>query len=141
MNDAGRELIKRFEGCRLEAYQDTGGVWTIGYGHTGDVEPGQKITQHQADAILNYDIDRHAEGVAKLVSGLTLTENQVAALVSFAFNVGVKRFAGSTLLKLLRAGHVQRAAAQFPRWKFDNGRVLPGLVKRREAERQLFLKE
>jgi lysozyme len=132
INAAGLALIKRFEGCRLEAYQDAIGVWTIGWGHTGDVTPGQKITQHQADTILEYDLGRFEEGVEKLLASRPVTENQFAALVSFAFNCGLENLAKSTLLRTLNP-------AEFLKWNHAGGRVLPGLTWRRGIERDLFV--
>jgi lysozyme len=138
-NDAGREIIKRFEGCRLLAYLDAVGVPTIGYGHTGDVKLGQRISQHQADVIFSYDLERFEDGVAGLAAGVALSSNQFSALVSFAFNVGLGNLSHSTLLKRLRAGDSQAAADQLPRWVKAGGKTLPGLVARRKAERELFL--
>lgn len=138
--DQARALVKRFEGMRLTAYRCPSGVWTIGVGHTGDVKQGQRITAHQAEAILDFDIENVAEDVEAATSGLSLTDNEFNALVSFAFNVGVGALRHSTLLKKLRAGDKQGAADQLPRWVKARGVVLPGLVKRREAERELFLR-
>lgn len=137
LSEGGRKLIKRFEGCRLEAYRCAAGVWTIGYGHTGDVAPGTKITQHQADVLFDYDVERFEDGVSALP--VLLTQPQFDALVSLAFNVGLARVAQSTLLRKLRAGDVQGAASEFMKWKLAAGKVQPGLVRRRAAERELFL--
>ena len=130
-NQAGLELIESFEGLRLNSYQDSVGVWTIGYGHTQGVKPGQTITQQQAQAFLQQDLGVAESAVNKL--GLTLTDNQFAALVSFTFNLG-----GGNLNKLLSQG---LAAAPDRILLFDHagGRVLPGLTRRRQAERALFL--
>lgn len=138
-NEAGRALIKRFEGLRLDAYLCPAGVWTIGYGHTGDVRSGDRITEHQADAILDVDLDRFERAVGELTDGLELNENQFSALVSFAFNLGEAALTRSTLLRHLRAGDLERAADEFRKWVYAGGQVLPGLVKRRAAERELFL--
>ena len=130
-NAAGLQLIESFEGLRLNSYQDSVGVWTIGYGHTQGVKPGQTITQQQAQAFLQQDLGVAEAAVNKL--GLTLTDNQFAALVSFTFNLG-----GGNLNKLLSQG---LAAAPDRILLFDHagGRVLPGLTRRRQAERALFL--
>lgn len=136
--DQAKALVKRFEGLRLMAYLCPAGVWTIGFGHTGDVKQGQRISEHQAETILDFDLENVAEDVELAVAGLSLTDNEFNALVSFAFNVGVGALRHSTLLKKLRAGDKQGAADQLPRWVKANGKVLPGLVKRREAERALF---
>lgn len=137
INAGGLDIIKRFEGLKLKAYKCPAGVWTIGWGHTGDVKPGATITAHQAEAILDADLDRFELGVDKLAPGLP--SNQFSALVSFSFNVGLEALAKSTLLKKLKSGGPLAAAPEFAKWVRAGGKVLPGLVKRREAERQLFL--
>jgi len=140
ISQAGLDLIKRFEGCELEAYQDAVGIWTIGYGHTGsDVHKGLKITQAQADAILAKDVERFASGVAANVR-VALTQSEFDALVSFAFNVGLTAFRTSTLLKLLNDNSDRSVVAtQFLRWNKAGDKVLEGLTKRRNAEKELFL--
>lgn len=139
-NAAGVALIKRWESLRLDAYLCPAGVWTIGYGHTGDVQRGQRITEHQADVILAHDLEVFERGVEELTRGVTLNENEFSALVSFAFNVGLGALEKSTLLKLLRARALPFAvAAEFKKWVHANGKVLPGLEKRRASEAVLFL--
>jgi lysozyme len=140
ISQAGLDLIKRFEGCELEAYQDAVGIWTIGYGHTGsDIHKGLKITQAQADAILAKDVERFASGVAANVR-VALTQSEFDALVSFAFNVGLTAFRTSTLLKLLNDNSDRSVVAtQFLRWNKAGDKVLEGLTKRRNAEKELFL--
>ena len=130
-NQAGLQLIESFEGLRLNSYQDSVGVWTIGYGHTMGVKPGQVITQAQAQAFLQQDLGVAEAAVNKL--GLTLTDNQFAALVSFTFNLGA-----GNLNKLMSQG---LAAAPDRILLFDHagGKVLPGLTRRRQAERALYL--
>lgn len=141
INAAGRELIKRFEGLRLEAYLCPAGKWTVGFGHVSPrVLPGTKITEHEAEAILDVDLDRFERGVADLTKGVELTDNEFAALVSFAFNLGLAALEKSTLREKLLLRDSQGAAAEFMKWKYAAGKVLPGLVKRRAAERELFLK-
>lgn len=138
VSDEGLDLIKSFEGCRLTAYRDAAGVWTIGYGHTGpDVVPGGTITQQEADALLQADVNRFASGVEALVE-VPMTQEQFDALVSFAYNIGLSAFGQSTLLRLLNAEDYDGAANQFQRWVHGGGKVLPGLVRRREAEAELF---
>lgn len=141
INQAGLHLIKSFESCRLTAYPDpaTGGdPWTIGFGHTGpDVKKGKTITLPEAEALLVRDVEKVEEGVLKLVR-VPLTENQFAALVSFAFNVGLGNLAKSTLLRLVNERRFDLAAGQFASWVFANKRKMNGLVKRRAAEQQLF---
>jgi len=144
MNISNRaiDLVKTCEGCVLHAYPDpgTGGdPWTIGVGHTGpEVHAGLVITQEQADADLAADMQTAAHGVNDAVS-VTLTQNQFDALVSFVFNIGLRNFQNSTLLRLLNGGNYAAAADQFPVWNKGGGGVLPGLVKRRAMERALFL--
>lgn len=140
----GINLIKKSEALRLDAYFDDVGVPTIGYGHTGDVTPTdvtthRHITEHQADAILGLDLDGTERGVTDLTKGLELRQGQFDALVSLAFNVGLGALAKSTLLRKLRAGDVVGAADEFRHWNHAGGKVLPGLTKRREAERTMFL--
>jgi len=126
---------------RLTAYQDSVGVWTIGYGHTGsDVRPGLTITQEQASALLQQDVAGAVAAVNRLVT-VTLTQNQFDALVDFTFNEGQGNLASSTLLRELNAGNTAGAAAQFLVWVYAGGVQLPGLVKRRQAEAALFQSE
>jgi lysozyme len=137
VNDAGRQIIMDAESLRLDAYLCPAGTPTIGYGHTGDVKLGQKITRHQAEVILEHDLEQFEAGVAKLAP--KANANQFSALVSFAFNVGLKALEKSTLLKEFNAGRLLNAANEFGKWTHGGGRELPGLVKRRAAERALFL--
>lgn len=141
INAAGLALIKEFEGCELTAYPDpgTGGdPWTIGFGHTGGVEPGQTISQEQADDFLEQDLLHFEKGVNGLVNR-NLTSNQFSALVSFAYNVGLGALAESTLMRLVNQGDFTDAAEQFGEWVNGGNGPLPGLVRRRAAERALFL--
>jgi lysozyme len=130
-NDAGLKLIESFEGLRLNAYQDSVGVWTIGYGHTKGVAQGQTITQQQAEAFLQQDL-AVAEGDVN-GHGLTLTDNQFAALVSFAFNLG-----GGNLNKLLSRG-LEAVPDRILLFDHAGGKQLAGLTRRRTAERALYL--
>lgn len=139
VSENGLDLIKRFEGCRLSAYQDSVGVWTIGYGHTRGVKRGDKITRAQADEFLAQDAADAASDVERRVK-VPLNQNQFDALVSFTFNLGDGNLKSSTLLRRLNEGNYRAAADQFGRWVFAGGVLLDGLVKRREAERQLFIK-
>lgn len=138
-NKAGVELIKKFEGLRLTAYQDSVGVWTIGYGHTRTAREGMKITEPEAEALLRDDLADAESDVSRMVS-VPLNDNQFAALVSFVFNLGGNNFAFSTLRKMLNKGLYEGAGKQFARWNKAGGKVLPGLSRRRDAERELFLK-
>lgn len=132
------ELIKSFEGLELEAYLCPADIWTIGYGHTGNVKEGDRITKAEAEALLDKDLRTFRNGVKRLVK-VTLNENQFGALVSFAYNLGLGSLQNSTLLKMLNAGDYTGAADQFLRWNKSGGKVLTGLVRRREAERAVFL--
>ena len=139
VNEAGVRLVQEFEGCRLDAYRCPAGIPTIGYGATGpDIRMGMVWTQEQADERLAEDLARFAAGVERLVQ-VDLTDNQFAAIVSFAFNVGLGALRDSTLLRKLNAGDYLGAADQLPRWNKGGGRVLAGLTRRRAAERGLFL--
>jgi GH24 family phage-related lysozyme (muramidase) len=144
INAEGLALIKHFEGLRTTAYQDSVGVWTIGYGHTSmagppTVYPGMTITTAQAEAILQQDLEVFERGVSQALT-IATTENQFSAMVSFAFNVGLSAYRNSTLLRKHNAGDFAGAANEFPRWVYAGGEVLPGLVRRRDAERTLYLK-
>ncbi len=137
-SDAAMDLVRQSEGLRLEAYADTGGVWTIGYGHTGpDVHAGMVITEAEAVALLRADLQRAADGVSSLLR-VPVSQGQFDALVDFAFNLGLGSLAGSTLLREINRGEMAAAADQFGLWVHDGGTVLPGLVARREAEEELF---
>jgi lysozyme len=131
------------EGCVLKAYPDpgTGGApWTCGWGSTGpDIKPGTVWTQAQADSRLNADLARAGLVVNSLVH-IYLTQSQLDALADFVYNVGAGNFRSSTLLRKLNAGDTNGAAAEFDRWTYANGKQLPGLVRRRAAEKALFLK-
>ena len=141
VNQAGIDLIRRFEGCRLEAYPDpaTGGApWTIGYGATGPgIEPGVAWTQEEAEARLAEDVQRFADAVERVLT-VDVSDNEFAAMVSLAFNIGAAAFRKSTLLRLVNDGHFEAAAQQFERWNRAGGRVMAGLTRRRQAERALF---
>lgn len=134
----GLDLIKRFEGCELSAYQDSVGVWTIGYGHTVTARQGMRITQSEAGELLAEDIPRYEVGVLSMVK-VKLSQGQFDALVSFAFNLGLGNLGRSTLLRKVNYGDPAGAALEFKRWTRAGGVVLNGLVRRREAERVLFV--
>lgn len=126
-------LIKRFEGCRLRAYQCPAGVWTCGWGSTGpDVKPGTTWTQEQADARMRQDADVFARGTEALCPGLS--DARLSALADFSYNLGLTRLKASTLRKRVLAGDWDGARTELRKWTRAGGRVLPGLVLRREAE-------
>lgn len=138
IGQAGIDLIKRFEGCRLESYQDSVGVWTIGYGHTQGVYAGQRITQEDAEALLRADLKSFSKKVSLLV-GDKVNQQQFDALVSFAYNLGVGNLKSSTLLKRVLANpNDPDIETQFNKWVYAGGKILNGLVKRRQAEADLY---
>jgi lysozyme len=130
------DLVAEFEGCKLAAYQDVGGVWTIGFGRTVGVRPGMRIDQAQADELLCEDLEATARAVSGAVH-VPLTQGQFDALVSFAFNC--KGWRGSTLLRLVNEGQFTAAAAEFPRWDHAGKAEFAGLLRRRMAEQALFV--
>jgi lysozyme len=143
MNDydyssTGFALTRSFEGLRLESYQDSAGVWTIGYGHTGpEVHAGQRISEPEAEELLHSDLDTAIRCVRSAVR-VPLTEQQFDGLVDFCFNAGRGNFVNSSLLRCVNRGEFQSAAAQFGLWIYAGGKELPGLVRRRAAEAGLF---
>lgn len=141
-SQAGIDLIKQFEGVRLESYVCPAGVLTVGVGHTSaagspKVVPGMKITYQEANAILANDLVKYEDAVDRLVK-VPLTQNQFDALVSFTFNVGEGALAKSTLLKKLNAGDYDAVPAELMKWTKGGGKELPGLVRRRRAEAALW---
>lgn len=131
-------LIRRWEGCKLTAYTDPVGIWTVGFGSTGpDIGPGTVWTQEQADADLAERLERINALVTQAVR-VRLSAQQRAALVSLAYNVGTRAFLGSTLLRYLNDGDYARACGQFGVWILAGGRVLAGMIRRRAAEAELF---
>ena len=142
-SDKGIALIKEFEGCKLTAYQDSVGVWTIGYGWTQPVggkpiRAGMTIKQETAERLLKTGLVSYESDVCRLVK-VGLTQGQFDALVSFTYNLGARSLSTSTLLRKLNAGDYAGAADEFLRWNKAGGKVLNGLTRRREAERALFL--
>ena len=143
MSQKGIEHLKLSEGLRLKAYQDTGKVWTIGYGHTSaaggmKVYQGLTITNAQAEQLLKDDLARMTYPVIKRLVKVDLTQGQFDALCSFIYNLGEGQVSESTLLKLLNAKDYKGASGQFGRWIYDNGKKFDGLVTRRENEQELF---
>jgi len=133
----GLELIKKFEGCELKAYKCPAGVWTIGYGHIKGVEEGMEITKEQAEEMLKEEIVEYENYVNTAVS-VPLSQNHFDALVSWVYNLGNGNLTSSTMLKVLNAGEYEGVPAQIKRWNKAGGKVLDGLVRRREAEALLF---
>ena len=137
-SEKGIEFIKLSEGLLLKAYQDSGGVWTIGYGHTKGVKKGDQITEFMATEYLKDDLRTSEQAVSLYVTS-EINQNQFDALVSFTFNLGPGNLKSSTLLKRVNADpndpDIER---QFKRWIYCKGVVLKGLVKRREREAAIY---
>lgn len=140
ISQEGIDLIKKFEGCKLHAYQDSVGVWTIGVGHTATAKRGMVITQGTADDLLRQDLEEAEDAVRELVH-VPLLQCEFDALVSFAFNLGSGNLATSTLRSKLNGHDRTGAADEFPRWVHAGGKKLKGLIRRRNAERAMFLGE
>jgi lysozyme len=138
ISTAGMQLIASFEGCKLKAYLCPANVWTIGYGHTSGVRAGMEITQAKASQLFAKDLERFEDAVTKYVR-VPLTQGQYDALVSLCYNIGTEAFRKSTLLKSLNEGKYKTAALQFHRWVNGNGKKLPGLVRRRNEEYDMFV--
>lgn len=140
-NAAALEIIKRNEGLRLDAYLDVVGVPTIGYGHTGpDVHLGMTISEAKAEQLLAARLEREFEpGVLRVIGDAPTTDNQFGAMVSLAYNIGVGAFAGSTVVRMHRAGRWQDAAEAFALWNKAGGREMAGLTRRRMEEATLYL--
>jgi lysozyme len=134
-------LVQRFEGCRLRAYQDATGVWTIGWGHTGpEVFEGLVWTQEQADAAIQTDLAVHYDQLIAISPRLesSATASQAAALSDFLYNLGAGTYRNSTLRSAAEAGAWQNVKLQLAKWVHAGGQVLPGLVARRQAEIDLI---
>ena len=139
ISQAGLDLIKQFEGCRLVAYQCSAGVWTIGYGHTAGVHRGMKITQAQAEAYLKQDVakfEKYVNNASYVPFTDKLNQNQFDALVSFAFNLGQ-----GNLMKLCKGRTINQVPGAMPQYCKANGKNLPGLQRRRKAEATLYNKK
>lgn len=135
----GIPLIKEAEGCKLKAYLCPAGIPTIGYGETRGIKLGMLINQGKAESLLEESYDEFESEVKKLVR-VPLTDNELGALVSFAYNLGLGNLKKSNLLFNLNKSKYKEAAEGFLGWTRGGGKVLPGLVKRRRAEKELFLK-
>lgn len=143
VNQATLDLIREFEGERLTVYKDPIGLPTVGVGHLvlpeDHLHVGDVISRERSDALLRHDLRTACETVSKLVTGV-LNDSQFGALVSFVFNLGTANFQKSTLLRFVNQRNWAGAAGEFGKWVKAGGKVLPGLVRRRAAERALFLK-
>ena len=137
ISTAGVDLLTHFEGLRLEAYQDSVGVWTIGYGHTKGVTPNMKITESQANNLLKTELIEYQNYINSMVN-VSLDQCQFDALVCWVYNLGPTNLSNSTLLTLLNQEVKLQIPKQIRRWNRAGGKVLKGLVRRREAEALMF---
>ena len=136
----GISLIKQFEGCELTSYLCPANIWTIGWGHSGtDVVKGMTITQATADILLRQDLGKFEDAVTKYAG--PAYQNQFDAMVSLCYNIGPGNFRGSSVARLHKNGQYTAAATAFLLWNKAGGKILQGLVKRRKAERNLYLGE
>ena len=133
-------LIKKFEGCELEAYLCPAGVWTIGYGHTKDVKEGDKINKEEADYLLQEEMIEYESYINDFVE-VPLNQNQFDALCSWVYNLGPTNLKNSTMLRVLNEEKYADVPQEIKRWNKAGGEVLDGLIKRREAEAKMFLGE
>ena len=135
----GLDLLKNFEQCKLSSYKDIGGIWTIGWGHTGtEVVADLVISQAHADKLLDNDLKRFEDAVNNGVTS-SITQHEFDALVCFFYNVGNRAALGSTLLKDLNHNDYNKASKDFLDWDKVQGHVVYGLLRRRKAESDLFL--
>ena len=137
ISQEGISLIKKFEGCELEAYKCAAGVWTIGYGHTKNVKEEDSITKEEAETLLVNELMDYCNYVDLYVK-VPLKQNQFDALVSWTYNLGPTNLQSSTMLKFLNAGDYHLIPTQIKRWNKAKGQVLEGLTRRREAEALMF---
>ncbi len=133
-------LIKMFEGLELMSYKCPGDRWTIGYGHTNDVKANQKITKDKAEEFLKEDVKEVEIAINFHTEDIDLTQNQFDALTSFVYNVGRSAFQYSTMLSYIKLRKFGSAGNEFKRWVYSGGKKLRGLIRRREAEFELFIK-
>ena len=137
MTQQGLDLIKKYEGLRLEAYKCPAGVWTIGYGHTKGVYKGMSITKEEAEKLLQQDVSVFELQVINTVGKLAACK--IDALVSFAYNVGIAAFRNSTLCRKVKANSDDPAIRnEFGKWVYAGKKKLPGLVKRRAEEAEMY---
>ncbi len=138
ISNNGLDLIKHFEGLVLKAYKCPAGVWTIGYGHTKDVQPGDEWSESTADHMLEVEMEEY-EGYINDSVTAPINQDQFDALVSWVYNLGGGNLKASTMLKVLNAGQYEEVPAQMMRWNKAGGKVLEGLTRRRQAEANLFM--
>lgn len=131
------EFLKYIEGFSNVAYQDGGGVWTFGYGATTNVKEGDTITELEAEGRMLKYLSKSADKLDELIT-VELSKNQFSALLLFVYNIGISAFANSTMLRKINTKDFIGAANEFDRWVYDNGNKIPGLVRRRKAEKAMF---
>ena len=137
ISEEGKALIKKFEGCKLEAYKCPAGVWTIGYGHTKGVQQGDVWSQDHAEHMLDVELEEYESYINDLVD-VELQQHQFDALVAWVYNLGAGNLISSTLLIKLNAGDYEDVPHEIQRWNKAGGEVLEGLIRRRKAEALLF---
>ena len=137
ISEDGLELIKKFEGCETTAYQDSVGVWTIGFGHTKGVEEGQTCSIEDAESMLADEMDEY-EGYINNMVKVELQQHEFDALVAWVYNLGPTNLGESTMLKVLNGGQFDRVPEEMNRWTRAGGKILEGLVRRRQAESLMF---
>jgi len=137
ISEEGLALLKKFEGCELKAYQDSVGVWTIGYGHTKEVKEGDQINKDEAEHLLAEEMPEY-EGYINNYVDVPLEQNQFDALTCWVYNLGPTNFRNSTLLTVLNQERYTDVPREIKRWNKAGGKVLKGLIRRREAEALLF---
>ena len=137
ISEDGLELIKKFEGCETSAYQDSVGVWTIGFGHTKDVEEGQTCSIEDAESMLADEMDEY-EGYINDMVRVDLQQHEFDSLVAWVYNLGPTNLGESTMLKVLNGGQFDRVPNEMNRWTRAGGEILEGLVRRRQAESLMF---
>ncbi len=137
ISENGLELIKKFEGCETTAYQDSVGVWTIGFGHTKGVEEGQTCSIEDAESMLADEMDEY-EGYINNMVKVELQQHEFDALVAWVYNLGPTNLGESTMLKVLNGGQFDRVPDEMNRWTRAGGKILEGLVRRRQAESLMF---
>ena len=137
ISEDGLELIKKFEGCETTAYQDSVGVWTIGFGHTKGVEEGQTCSIEDAESMLADEMDEY-EGYINNMVKVELQQHEFDALVAWVYNLGPTNLGESTMLKVLNGGQFDRVPDEMNRWTRAGGEILKGLVRRRQAESLMF---
>ena len=137
ISEEGISLVKKFEGCKLEAYQCAAGVWTCGWGSTRGVKEGDVWSQEKADIMLIDELHEYGNYVNDMVT-MPLHQNQFDSLTSWCFNLGPTNLSESSLLRVLNEGSYEEVPYQIKRWNKVNGKINEGLIRRREAEALLF---